>query len=90
LKEGIERLPAVEILIANPSVRKMISEGREADLPSIIRSSQHEGMQDITDNLCQMVKDGLIDPKEAYKHAPNTEELKMALKGIRTTASGIL
>lgn len=90
LKEGIERIPAVEILTANPSVRKMISEGREADLPSIIRSSQHEGMQDITDNLCQMVKDGLIDPKEAYKHAPNVEELKMALKGIRTTASGIL
>jgi len=90
LKEGIDRIPAVEILIANPSARKLISEAREADLPSVIRSSQHEGMQDLTDNLCQLVKDGLIDPKEAFKHAPNIEELKMALKGIRTTASGIL
>ena len=80
----------MEILIANPSARKLISEAREADLPSVIRSSQHEGMQDLTDNLCQLVKDGLIDPKEAFKHAPNIEELKMALKGIRTTASGIL
>ncbi|MCJ7729309.1 MAG: hypothetical protein MUO27_05480, partial [Sedimentisphaerales bacterium] len=90
LKEGVERTPAVEILIANPGARKLISEGREADLPSVIRSSQHEGMQDLTDNLCELVKDGLIEPKEAYKHAPNIEELKMALKGIRTTASGIL
>jgi twitching motility protein PilT len=90
LKEGVERTPAVEILIANPGARKLISEGREADLPSVIRSSQHEGMQDLTDNLCELVKEGLIEPKEAYKHAPNIDELKMALKGIRTTASGIL
>jgi Tfp pilus assembly ATPase PilU len=47
-------------------------------------------MQDLTDNLCELVKNGSIDPKEAYKHAPNMEELKMTLKGIRTTASGIL
>jgi len=90
LKEGIDRIPAVEILIANAAVRKLISEGREVDLPSVIRSSQQEGMQDLTYNLCELVKDGSIDPKDAYKQAPNTEELKMALKGIRTTASGIL
>jgi twitching motility protein PilT len=90
LKEGIDRIPAVEVLIANAAVRKLISEGREADLSSVIRSSQQEGMQDLTYNLCELVNDGSIDPKEAYKHAPNTDELKMALKGIRTTASGIL
>lgn len=90
LKEGIDRIPAVEILIANAAARKLIAEGREADLPAVIRASQQEGMQDITTNLCELVKNGSIDPKEAYKCAPNIEELKMALKGIRTTASGIL
>jgi len=90
LKEGVDRIPAVEILIANPAARKLISEEREADLPSVIRSSQQEGMQDLTYNLCDLVKDGSIDPKDAYKYAPNTDELKMTLKGIRTTTSGIL
>jgi twitching motility protein PilT len=90
IKEGIDRLPALEILLANPAVRKLISEGRENDLPSVIRSSQQEGMQDLTDNLCKLVKNGSIDPKEAYKYAPNKDELKMTLKGIRTTAEGIL
>jgi hypothetical protein len=47
-------------------------------------------MQDLTENLCRLVQEGLIDPKAAYKYAPNAEELKMALKGIRTTAEGIL
>ena len=90
LKEGVDRIPAVEILISNAAARKLISEGREADLPSVIRSSASEGMQDLTYNLCELVKDGSIDPKDAYRYAPNKEELKMALKGITTTASGIL
>ncbi|UCG58301.1 MAG: PilT/PilU family type 4a pilus ATPase [Phycisphaerales bacterium] len=90
LKEGVDRIPAVEVLLTNPGVRKLISEGREADLPSVIRSSQREGMQDLTDNLCTLVKEGLVDPKDAYQYAPNTEELKMALKGIRTSTEGIL
>ena len=90
LKEGVDRIPAVEILISNAAVRKLMSEGREADLLNVIRSSQQEGMQDLTYNLCELVNNGSVDPKEAYKHAPNKEELKMALKGIKTTASGIL
>jgi twitching motility protein PilT len=90
IKEGIDRIPAVEILITNAAARRLIAEGREGDLPNVIRSSQNEGMQDITYNLVDLVEKGLIDPKDALKYAPNRDELKMALKGIRTTASGIL
>ena len=90
IKEGIDRIPALEILLANPSVKKLISEEREADLTSVIRSCEREGMQDITNNLCRLILEGFVDPKEAYKYAPNDEELKMALKGIRTNTSGIL
>ncbi len=90
LMENIDRIPAVEVLIATPPVRKLISEERESDLPSVIRSSRREGMQDLTENLCELVNNGSIDPKDAYRYAPNIEELKMVLKGIRTTAEGIL
>jgi twitching motility protein PilT len=47
-------------------------------------------MQDFTLSLCELIKDGSIDPREAYRYAPNIEELKMALKGIRASSSGIL
>ena len=90
IREDVDRIPAVEVLLANPSVRKLISEGREADLPSVIRGAQREGMLDLTENLVKLVQDAWIDPKDAYKYAPNIDELKMALKGIRTTAEGIL
>jgi twitching motility protein PilT len=90
IKEGIDRMPVLEIMLANPQVRKLIAEGRESDLPGVIKACQEEGMLDITDNLCKLVLDGFIDPREAYKYAPNADELKMALKGIRATASGIM
>lgn len=90
IKEGVERIPAVEVLLANPTTRKLISEGREADLPNLIRSCKEEGMQDITDSLCDLVLNGSVEPKQAYKYAPNVDELKMALKGIRADTTGIL
>ena len=90
IKEGIDRIPAVEILIASPAVRKLISDKREADLPSVIRASQNEGMLDFTESLRLLIQDGSVDPKDAYRYAPNLEELKMALKGIRATSSSIL
>ena len=90
IKKDVDRIPAMEILLANPTVRKLISEERENELPSVIRSCEKEGMQDITSNLCQLIMDGWVDPKEAYQYAPNVDELKMALKGIRGSTSGIL
>ena len=90
LKPEAKRVPAIEILIANPIVKKLISEGRESDLVSVIRSCQNEGMQDFTESLCRLVQEEWIELKVGLEYAPNVEELKMALKGIRTTASGIL
>ena len=90
IKEGVDRVPAVEILVANPIVKKLISEERENDLPTVIRAGSGEGMQDFTDSLCRLTQEEFIDLKVAMEYAPNVEELKMALKGIRTSTSGIL
>jgi twitching motility protein PilT len=90
VKEGVDRIPAVEVLLANPETRKLISEQREADLPNLIRAFRQDGMVDITDSLRDLIIDGSVEAKEAYKHAPNPDELKMALKGIRADTGGIL
>lgn len=90
VREGIARVPAVEVMLANPSVRKLIADGREADLPQVIRTAQREGMVDLTDSLVRLVQEEWVDPKDAYAVAPSIDELKMAIKGIRTTAGGIL
>ncbi|HPS55344.1 MAG TPA: PilT/PilU family type 4a pilus ATPase [Sedimentisphaerales bacterium] len=90
IKPEATRIPAIEILIANPIVRKLISEGREADIPSVIKSCQNEGMQDFTESLRVLITEEWIDLKVGLNYATNVEELKMALKGIRSSTSGIL
>ena len=90
LKKGIDRISAVEVLIVNAIARKLIIEEREDSFPSVICTCQDEGMQDFTTSLCELVNNEYIDIKKAYEYAPNVEELKMALKGIRRTPSGVL
>ena len=83
-------MPAIEILLASPIVRKLISEERESEIASVIRASQNEGMQDFTESLRILVEEEWVELKVALEYAPNVEELKMALKGIRSSTSGIL
>ena len=90
LRKEALRIPAVEIMVATPIVKRLISEEREGDLPSAIRSGSGEGMQDFTESLRKLVEEEWIELKVAMQYAPKAEELKMALKGIRATASGII
>jgi twitching motility protein PilT len=90
LRPEAKMVPAVEILIGNTVVKKLIQDGRESDLPGAIRSGKGEGMQDYTDSLEYLVREEYIDMKTAIQYAPNVEELKMALKGVRASSGGIL
>ena len=85
MKKKTKRVPVVEILVSNSIVKKFLSDGRDVELPNVIRSSRSEGMQDFTESLRSLVEGRWIDSKVALQYAPNVEELNMALKGIRTS-----
>lgn len=92
IRPEVARVPAVEIMFANPTVRKLIDEKREDELPKVIRMSQQEGMLDMNECLKGLVEREFIDTDVAYSASPNPQELKMRLKGISTggTSGGIL
>jgi twitching motility protein PilT len=90
IKPGVGRVPTNEIMIVNPTVRKLISEGEDNKLPDAIKIGYLEGMVDFTENLRQLVERGDIDKATALEVAPSPEQLKMALKGIKVAAPGIL
>ena len=90
IKPGVHRVPTNEIMIVNPIVRKLISEARDSDLIDAIRMCFQEGMVDFTENLRQLVERGDVDRATALEVAPNPEQLKMALKGIKVSTPGIL
>lgn len=87
---GVGRVPTVEIMTFNPTVRKLILEEQDEKLPDAIRIGREEGMQDFTMSLKDLVERDMIDRATAFEVAPNAEALKMALKGIEVRQSGIL
>jgi len=90
IKPGVGRVPTVEIMVFNANVRKAVLEENDEKLPDIIRIGKHEGMQDFTMSLKQLVDEELIDREVAMEVAPNREALKMALKGIEVKDPGII
>ena len=90
LDPNAPRVPAVEIMLCNSTVRKLISEGRENEIHDVIRGSREEGMIDFTESLKQLVEKEFISTQTAYAVAPNPDELKMRLKGIHVSSGGII
>jgi twitching motility protein PilT len=90
VKEGVPIVPTVEIMIVNSSIRKLIREERDNEILNVIRASHDAGMVDFTEHLRRLVETGHIDHETAYDAAPNPDELRMALKGIKQATTGIL
>ena len=90
IRPDVGRVPTCEIMTFNPTVRKLILEGKDHNLPDAIRIGEEEGMQDFTKSLKQLIDDELIDRPTAFAVAPNKDELKMRLKGINVSSPGII
>lgn len=90
VKEGLDRVPAVEILRMNPTVRQLLESGRDNELADVIGSNEDEGMQTFSQSLYELIENDMIDPKVAYAVAPNPEELKMRMKGIKQSQAGLV
>jgi twitching motility protein PilT len=89
-EKGIPRIPTVEIMRTNPTVRKLILNEEDNKLGDAIRIGREEGMQDFTESLRQLCVAEKIERATAFEVAPSIETLKMALKGITIAQPGIL
>lgn len=75
-------VPAQEILINTPTVRKMIEENRIDKLPAAIETGTDDGMLNFNQALFQLVKSGKVTEEEALAKATNAQALEMNFKGI--------
>jgi len=89
-KTKATRVPLVEIMRMNPTVRKLILTEEDIKLGQAIRLGKEEGMVDFTESLRQLVVDEKVERATAFEVAPNPEALRMALKGITLPEQGIL
>jgi twitching motility protein PilT len=85
-----KRVPIIEIMTFNPTVRKLVLEGKDEKLAAAIRIGKDEGMQLFNDSLHFFLKKEFVSRADAFEVSPNVEELKMMLKGIDVKGAAIL
>ena len=84
------RVPIVEIMKFNPTVRKLVMEERDESLFTAIELGKDEGMQAFNDSLYSFVDREMVSREAAYEISPNVEELKMMIKGIAVKGTGMV
>lgn len=74
------RVPAVEILINTPTVKKLISENRIDDIGQALTNGD-EGMQTFMQTLVAMVRANTIDVEEGLKYVEDAAAFRRGVKG---------
>ncbi|NOZ63775.1 MAG: type IV pilus twitching motility protein PilT [Caldiserica bacterium] len=75
-------IPAVEVMIVNLTIARLIRENRVERIPQAIQGGKDEGMQTFNQSLIKLIKDDLITLEEGMAKSSQPEMLEMALKGI--------
>lgn len=68
-KKGGGRVAALEVLIVTPAISNLIREGKTFQIPSAMQTGKNHGMVMLNDALFEHVKNGLVEPRDAYLKA---------------------
>ena len=82
--DGTGRVCAVEVMIATPTVSKLVEEGRSSQLPFAIAEGSFWGMQTMNQCLVKYVKAGIISEEDAILNAGNVTEVKQMIRRPQT------
>lgn len=63
------RVPIHDILVANTAVSSLIREGKTYQIPSMMQTARKEGMVVIDQSLLELVKQGVVDGRDAWEYA---------------------
>jgi twitching motility protein PilT len=89
IKEGVPRVPALEIMLGTPPIQKAIENGEDDRIIDIVRSSKEEGMCDFNHSLYQLIQSEMVDPEVAIAASPNPQALEANLQGVFLHESGL-
>jgi len=74
-KKSGGRVAAYEVLLHTSAIGNLIREGKTHQLKNTMQVSKDKGMQNLNDDLLELVKDGVVEPLEAYMKAVDKNNL---------------
>ena len=79
---GNGRVPAIEIMMCTPTIKKLLYEGRTLELAKFIAEGRQWGMQTFNQSLLDLYNAKLVNMEAAMEYATSPEEFKLASQGI--------
>ena len=89
IRPGIARVPALEIMIVNPPIAKIIEEAQDDRILDAIKTSAEEGMVDFNRSLYNLIQGGYVDREVGLSAASNPQALEANLQGVFLQESGL-
>jgi pilus retraction protein PilT len=86
-KDQPGRVPGLELMIATPTIKQMLEEGRTPELYAAIRDSEHFGCVTFNQSLFKLYEQGTISREDALATSDNPDEMEMLFRGIQRGAS---
>jgi twitching motility protein PilT len=80
--DGVSRVPAVEIMLATPTIRELLLKGQVKELYNAIKDGSFYGTVTFNQSLRSLLDKNLITLEDALIAADSPDELKMELRGI--------
>jgi len=78
------------VLLTSPTVRELIRDERDSDLPAVIANSREEGMCLFTHYFADLVNKEWITMATAKEYAPNKDMLSSILKGVEVKSANLV
>ena len=76
------RVPACEVMLSTPTIKKYIMEGKSNQFLSIIEEGKLFGMCSFNQAIIEWLNKSIIDQESALNYASNPDELALKLKDI--------
>jgi len=85
--DGKGRVPAVEIMIATPTIKEYILDPVKTLLiPTAIDEGSQYHMQSFDQSIMKLYGDGIISYEDAMAHVTNPDEFNLKLRGIKSSS----
>jgi twitching motility protein PilT len=81
-RDGSYRVPAVELMIATPTIRELLFSGKVKELYKAMKEGTFFGTMTFNQSLKELIDKDLITLEDALATADSPDELKMELRGI--------
>lgn len=83
---GKGRIPAVEVMVSTPMIKKLLHEGKTLELADYIEAGSHVGMQTFNQSLLALYRAKKVKLEDALAYASSPDEFRLMADGI---ASGV-